>query len=87
MTSRRLDCVDAVERPQRVQPRPPVWRALGLFLQRRNADAIAALDEQLLRRVAPPAVRMREPLDELRPPSSADSAGFGPRFVVSCTMR
>ena len=67
VTMRRLDRVQAVERPERVQPRPPVLGVGRKLHQRRHDRLVAALDEQPLRDVAPPAVRVRQALDQLSP--------------------
>ena len=59
--------VEAVERPQRVQPRPPVRGAApASFARSGDHRLVAALDEQLLRGVAPPAVRVRQRCHQLR---------------------
>ena len=50
---------------ERVQPRPRIAGAGGQRGQRRRDRAIAALDEQPLRGVAPPAVRMLEHRDQI----------------------
>ena len=47
-----------VEHPQRLQARARIVRARRQLPQRRHNRLVAALDEQLLRHVATPAVRM-----------------------------
>ena len=51
-----LDGVHPVERPQRMQPGPPVRRTSGQPHQIRDDGSISPLDQQLLGRVATPAV-------------------------------
>ena len=63
---RRLDGIDPVQRPQRVEAHTPIRCTLRQLRERRNHRPRPAFDEQTLRVVAPPAVRMRERRYELR---------------------
>ena len=63
---RRLDRIDSVQRPQRVKPHAPVGGGPGQVRKRRNRRPRSSFDDQALRRVAPPAVRMRQRRDQLR---------------------
>ena len=62
----RMIRIEPIEHPQGMQLRPPVGRRGGQLLQRRRDRRLAALDEQPLCGVAPPSIRMRERLNELR---------------------
>ena len=53
------------QRPQRVELRAPVRRRSRERFERRADRCVTTLDQQALRRVAPPAVRMRQRRHEL----------------------
>ena len=77
----------AVEHPQRFQACAHVGGAQRQLPQRRHDRLVAALDEQLLRHVAAPAVRMRQQLHELRRGVARIGSGVVSRLVLSWTMR
>ena len=83
---RRVEAVEAVERPQRVQPGARIGAPMSASFFSAGDDApVAALDQQLLRRVAPPAVRMDEPPDQLR--RRLGSRAPAVRRAASCRAR
>src|SRR4030095_15019044 len=57
---------EAFERPQRVDARELIRRRARELRQRRYHRLVLAQDEQLLRHVAPPAIRIAEVRHELR---------------------
>ena len=61
-----LQLVHPVERPERVEAGPHVGRTGGQLGQRRNDRDVLALDEEALRCIAAPSVRVRQRLDERR---------------------
>ena len=83
----RLNRVDAVERPQRVEAGARIRRVVGELLQRRDRRRVPALDQQLLRRVAPPAVRMRQASRPAGADARRTARAGSSRRVVSCTIR
>ena len=62
----RLNGIETVKRPERVKPGSPVGGSGSQFHEIRNDTARPTLDEQPLRRVSPPPVRVRQRVDELR---------------------
>ena len=78
-----------VEHPERLQTRARIGRAQRQLAQRGHNRLVAALDEQLLRHVAAPSIRMRQQRHELgrRGPSPRIGSGVVSRFVLSWMMR
>src|SRR5207237_8733366 len=80
--------IEAAERPLRWRVRPGLLRGCGRSGEGGDDAAVAALDEQPLRRVAPPSIGMGQQVNELRrrEPSTRPGSDIARRRVMDDTV-